>query len=70
MSDSDDDLQLSAATMAALQQFMAEQQERKTEQEKGTDFEEDWQLSQFWVSINLLKDENNTNSYISNNFSL
>lgn len=53
MSDSDDDLQLSASTMAALQEFMADQLQRKSEQEKGTNFEEDWQLSQFWVKSPL-----------------
>jgi hypothetical protein len=49
MSDSDDDLQLSTYTIAALQEFMAKQLQKNNEQEHGTDFEEDWQLSQFWV---------------------
>jgi hypothetical protein len=49
MADSDDDLQLSSTTMAALQEFMTEQLQRNQQLAQGTDFEEDWQLSQFWV---------------------
>eukprot|EP00026_Physarum_polycephalum_P014100 Phypoly_transcript_14574.p1 GENE.Phypoly_transcript_14574~~Phypoly_transcript_14574.p1 ORF type:complete len:212 (+),score=48.73 Phypoly_transcript_14574:340-975(+) len=52
MADSDDDLQLSSTTMAALQEFMAEQLQRNQQLEQGTDFEEDWQLSQFWYDDN------------------
>ncbi|XP_006832028.1 PREDICTED: N(6)-adenine-specific DNA methyltransferase 2 [Chrysochloris asiatica] len=55
MSDSDDDIpQLSSHTLAALQEFYAEQ---KQQTDPGGDdkynigiIEEDWQLSQFWYS--------------------
>ncbi|KAL7881698.1 hypothetical protein AOLI_G00085460 [Acnodon oligacanthus] len=58
MSDSDDDVpQLSAATLAALQEFYAERvTETKQEQPELTDsftvgsFKEDWHMSQFWYS--------------------
>ncbi|ANB15085.1 Aml1p [Sugiyamaella lignohabitans] len=61
--DSDDELQLSASTLAALQEFQREEKARKEEFEKlsakaeedfdnvnaGIDaFQEDWNLSQFW----------------------
>ncbi|KAG9491999.1 EEF1A lysine methyltransferase 1 [Eleutherodactylus coqui] len=57
-SDEDDDgLQLSAHTLAALQEFYTEQQQRES-LKSGPDYdkfavgavEEDWQLSQFWYS--------------------
>ncbi|KAL7865762.1 hypothetical protein SRHO_G00110090 [Serrasalmus rhombeus] len=58
MSDSDDDApQLSAAALAALQEFYAERMtETKQEQPALTDsytvgsFKEDWHMSQFWYS--------------------
>ncbi|XP_037082733.1 EEF1A lysine methyltransferase 1-like [Pollicipes pollicipes] len=56
--ESDEDVQLSAFTMSALQEFVSEQlerEQRRQQVEKCTldagaddDFEEDWQLSQFW----------------------
>ncbi|KAM4045652.1 EEF1A lysine methyltransferase 1 isoform 1-T3 [Anomaloglossus baeobatrachus] len=57
-SDDDDDIpQLSAHTLAALQDFYTEQQQRES-LKSGPDYdkfavgavEEDWQLSQFWYS--------------------
>jgi hypothetical protein len=54
MADSDDDLQLSSTTMAALQEFMAEQLQKQQQDEGTTGFEEDWQLSQFWVLFSPL----------------
>ncbi|XP_016316409.1 protein-lysine N-methyltransferase n6amt2-like [Sinocyclocheilus anshuiensis] len=57
MSDSDDDVpQLSAATLAALQEFYAESGRTGLEQNSKTDkfcvgaVEEDWRMSQFWYS--------------------
>ncbi|KAL6945494.1 Protein-lysine N-methyltransferase efm5 [Hanseniaspora vineae] len=65
-SDSDDELALSAATLAALQEFRQEETQRQEEfaklasaaerdfessKHKGIHlFKEDWQLSQFWYS--------------------
>ncbi|XP_061387711.1 protein-lysine N-methyltransferase CG9154 [Musca vetustissima] len=54
----DDDICLPADTMAILQQFLAEKAQREQEEMekvqqkagKDTEFEEDWQLSQFWYS--------------------
>jgi len=63
MSTEDDDLQLSASTLEALKSFMSErdEQQRRFEELRGkaedghdkrivtmTDFEEDWNQSQFW----------------------
>lgn len=51
MSDSDDEVTLSPYALAALQDFLAEkQQKEEVEVSGGTEFEEDWQLSQFWVT--------------------
>jgi hypothetical protein len=41
--DDDDPVQLSAETLAVLNEFLREQQ-----QETSTSIGEDWQLSQFW----------------------
>ncbi|XP_043188530.1 EEF1A lysine methyltransferase 1-like isoform X1 [Amphibalanus amphitrite] len=60
--DEEDDVQLSAFTMSALQEFVSEQLEREQRRQQAeqlaqdaakdpdqlADFEEDWQLSQFW----------------------
>ncbi|KAI4898133.1 hypothetical protein NFI96_015396 [Prochilodus magdalenae] len=58
MSDSDDDIpQLSAATLAALEEFYAERMTEKTQEQPAlTDdysvgaVKEDWHMSQFWYS--------------------
>ncbi|KAL0113381.1 hypothetical protein PUN28_012508 [Cardiocondyla obscurior] len=61
MSDSDDDQpQLSSGTLAALQEFLKEKEERDnllkriSEEDYILDipFDEDWQLSQFWYNDN------------------
>ncbi|XP_075054959.1 EEF1A lysine methyltransferase 1 [Mixophyes fleayi] len=57
-SDDDDVSQLSAHTLAALQEFYAEQQQQQDSLKSGPSYdkfsvgavEEDWQLSQFWYS--------------------
>ncbi|KAH8375109.1 hypothetical protein KR093_011650 [Drosophila rubida] len=54
----DDEVKLPADTLAILQEFLAERKQREHDEEQrvinqsGTDaqFEEDWQLSQFWYS--------------------
>ncbi|XP_076663138.1 EEF1A lysine methyltransferase 1 [Andrena cerasifolii] len=55
MSDSDDDLQLCPTTLAALNEFLAEKEERENQlecisenQTLNVSFNENWQLSQFW----------------------
>lgn len=56
----DDEICLSEHTLKALQEFMAEQQQKIDEEQqrvkegKADIFEEDWQLSQFWVCFNNL----------------
>ncbi|KAL6268826.1 hypothetical protein P5V15_001950 [Pogonomyrmex californicus] len=60
MSDSDDDPpRLSSSTLAALEEFLKEKEERenllksrisKEDQIPSTPFDEDWQLSQFWYN--------------------
>lgn len=62
--DSDDDEipRLSAHTLAALASFRAEQEQRlkeedlqqSTQLDVPDNFEEDWNLSQFWVEVLLL----------------
>lgn len=47
MSDSEEEVELSAATLAVLNEFMAQKQLYQEPSESH--FEEDWQLSQFWV---------------------
>lgn len=57
----DDDIQLSSASLAALQDFLKEQSQREAKMMAITtaqsnhidmdDFGEDWQLSQFWYSV-------------------
>ncbi|XP_023306957.2 protein-lysine N-methyltransferase CG9154 [Lucilia cuprina] len=59
----DDDISLPADTLAILNQFLAEKAQRgqeeldKIEQKAGkeAEFEEDWQLSQFWYSAGTKK---------------
>ncbi|TMW44226.1 hypothetical protein DOY81_010698 [Sarcophaga bullata] len=78
----DDDISLPADTLAILNQFLAEKAQReqqeleKIEQKAGkeAEFEEDWQLSQFWYSSatkqtlgsvvsKLLKDKTDKSSF-------
>ena len=47
--DSDDEITLSPYAMAALQEFITEKKQQEIKEASGTEFEEDWQLSQFWV---------------------
>lgn len=60
MADDDDTPQLSAHTLAALQSFLAEKQQREQYESQlispdgaplavAEKLEEDWNLSQFWV---------------------
>ncbi|KAM7351361.1 protein-lysine N-methyltransferase CG9154 [Cochliomyia hominivorax] len=59
----DDDISLPADTLAILNQFLAEKAQREQEElerieqkaGKEAQFEEDWQLSQFWYSSNTKK---------------
>lgn len=50
----DDDCRLPADTLAVLQEFLKEkelrEQAEQSREKTGTDFEEDWQLSQFWYN--------------------
>ncbi|XP_011173472.1 EEF1A lysine methyltransferase 1 [Solenopsis invicta] len=64
MSDSDDDQpQLSSSTLAALQEFLKEKEERENllkriseeDQVPDTPFDEDWQLSQFWYNDDTIE---------------
>ncbi|XP_071577474.1 EEF1A lysine methyltransferase 1 [Temnothorax nylanderi] len=65
MSDSDDDQpQLSSSTLAALQEFLKEKEEREnllkriSEEDRilpDTPFDEDWQLSQFWYNDDTIE---------------
>lgn len=55
MSDSDDDLQLCPTTLAALNEFLKEKEERECQLKcisgnhtLNVSFDENWQLSQFW----------------------
>ncbi|CAG9770603.1 unnamed protein product [Ceutorhynchus assimilis] len=63
MSSEDEDVpQLSAHTFAALQDFYREQEERESKEIQakelaltgGVDFDENWQLSQFWYDQNTI----------------
>ncbi|CAI4224707.1 unnamed protein product [Auanema sp. JU1783] len=54
MSDTED-YQLPASTLAVLQQFLKEQQERDVAENASADVQEDWQLSQFWYNAETAK---------------
>lgn len=66
MSESDDEPTLCPTTIAALQEFLQEKEERdkllsyslRSDPISGVSFEEDWQLSQFWY------DESTTNTIV------
>ncbi|KZC12204.1 PREDICTED: protein-lysine N-methyltransferase N6amt2 [Dufourea novaeangliae] len=65
MSDSDDDLQLCPTTLAVLNEFLKEKEERENQlkcmsesQTLDVSFDENWQLSQFWY------DENTTDTLV------
>lgn len=48
----DEDCRLPADTLAVLQEFLREKEQREQAEQSrtGTDVEEDWQLSQFWYN--------------------
>ncbi len=48
-SSSDDEIVLSEHALNALKEFHSELKLKQQEQLSGSNFEEDWQLSQFWV---------------------
>jgi hypothetical protein len=50
----DDEIALSSYALAALQEFLQEQQQKVTETTPTEMvFDEDWQLSQFWVFLSF-----------------
>jgi hypothetical protein len=60
--DVDDDLALSPEALRALQEFILEQSAKQQEQPAEEEFvDEDWQLSQFWVTK---KQYFNRNAYL------